>query len=91
VEAEFYLSTGGQPDQSQLPFYVLAASRIAAALLFVIGGIAALGGLNRMPRTRKQGSGIGLSLCKQIVLLHRGTIQVQSAEGEGTTFMLRFS
>lgn len=41
--------------------------------------------------TRKQGSGIGLSLCKQIVLLHRGTIQVQSAEGEGTTFMLRFN
>ncbi|WP_299991825.1 ATP-binding protein [uncultured Pontibacter sp.] len=40
--------------------------------------------------TRKQGSGIGLSLCKQIVLLHRGTIQVQSAPGEGTTFMLRF-
>jgi two-component system, NtrC family, nitrogen regulation sensor histidine kinase NtrY len=40
--------------------------------------------------TRKQGSGIGLSLCKQIIMLHRGTIQVQSAEGEGTTFMLRF-
>ncbi|WP_018478723.1 sensor histidine kinase [Pontibacter roseus] len=40
--------------------------------------------------TRKQGSGIGLSLCKQIVLLHRGTIQVQSAEGEGTAFVLRF-
>jgi signal transduction histidine kinase len=40
--------------------------------------------------TKKQGSGIGLSLCKQIVLLHRGTIQVQSAEGEGTAFILRF-
>jgi len=40
--------------------------------------------------TKKQGSGIGLSLCKQIVMLHRGTIQVQSAEGEGTAFILRF-
>ncbi|GAB3200832.1 signal transduction histidine kinase [Pontibacter aydingkolensis] len=39
--------------------------------------------------TKKQGSGIGLSLCKQIVLLHRGTIQLQSAEGEGTVFTLR--
>ena len=40
--------------------------------------------------TRKKGSGIGLSLCKQIVMLHRGTIQVQSEEGEGTVFILRF-
>ena len=40
--------------------------------------------------TKKQGSGIGLSLCKQIILLHRGTIQVHSVEGEGTTFTLRF-
>lgn len=40
--------------------------------------------------TRKSGSGIGLSLCKQIMMLHRGNIQVQSAEGEGTAFMLQF-
>ncbi len=40
--------------------------------------------------TKKQGSGIGLSLCKQIIMLHRGTIQVQSAEGVGTAFLLRF-
>ncbi|MFT3823432.1 MAG: HAMP domain-containing sensor histidine kinase [Chitinophagaceae bacterium] len=40
--------------------------------------------------TKKSGSGIGLSLCKQIMLLHRGTIQVQSVEGEGTAFMLVF-
>jgi signal transduction histidine kinase len=38
--------------------------------------------------TRKNGSGIGLSLCKQIVMLHRGNIQVQSIEGEGTAFLL---
>ncbi|WP_299824859.1 HAMP domain-containing sensor histidine kinase [uncultured Pontibacter sp.] len=41
--------------------------------------------------TKKQGSGIGLSLCKQIVLLHKATIQLQSAEGEGTAFTLRFN
>lgn len=40
--------------------------------------------------TKKAGSGIGLSLCKQIVMLHRGTIQVQSKEGEGTSFVLQF-
>jgi two-component system nitrogen regulation sensor histidine kinase NtrY len=40
--------------------------------------------------TRKAGSGIGLSLCKQIMLLHRGSIQVQSTPGEGTVFMLTF-
>lgn len=40
--------------------------------------------------TRKTGSGIGLSLCKQIMMLHKGTIQVQSVEGEGTAFLLHF-
>jgi signal transduction histidine kinase len=40
--------------------------------------------------TRKTGSGIGLSLCKQIMMLHKGNIQVQSAEGEGTAFLLSF-
>lgn len=40
--------------------------------------------------TKKHGSGIGLSLCKQIIMLHRGNIQVQSVEGEGTAFLLQF-
>ena len=40
--------------------------------------------------TKKSGSGIGLSLCKQIMLLHKGNIQVQSIEGEGSAFMLHF-
>jgi signal transduction histidine kinase len=38
----------------------------------------------------KSGSGIGLSLCKQIMMLHKGNIQVQSIEGEGTAFLLQF-
>lgn len=40
--------------------------------------------------TKKSGSGIGLSLCKQIIMLHRGTIQLKSKEGVGTSFSLRF-
>ena len=32
------------------------------------------------------GSGLGLSITKSAVLLHRGTIQAESKEGEGTTF-----
>lgn len=40
--------------------------------------------------TKKSGSGIGLSLCKQIMMLHKGNIQVQSVEGEGTAFLLLF-
>jgi two-component system, NtrC family, nitrogen regulation sensor histidine kinase NtrY len=40
--------------------------------------------------TKKTGSGIGLSLCKQIMMLHKGTIQVQSVEGEGSAFLLQF-
>lgn len=40
--------------------------------------------------TKKSGSGIGLSLCKQIMMLHKGNIQVHSVEGEGTAFLLQF-
>jgi two-component system nitrogen regulation sensor histidine kinase NtrY len=40
--------------------------------------------------TRKSGSGIGLSLCKQIMMLHKGNIQVQSVEDEGSVFILSF-
>ncbi len=40
--------------------------------------------------TKKSGSGIGLSLCKQIMMLHKGNIQVQSEEGVGTAFLLQF-
>ena len=41
--------------------------------------------------TKKTGSGIGLSLCKQIMLLHKGNIQVQSTEGHGSAFLLQFA
>ena len=34
--------------------------------------------------TRQGGSGIGLSLCRQILRLHRGEIRIQSEEGSGT-------
>lgn len=40
--------------------------------------------------TKKSGSGIGLSLCKQIMMLHKGNIQVNSVGGEGTVFLLTF-
>jgi nitrogen fixation/metabolism regulation signal transduction histidine kinase len=40
--------------------------------------------------TKKNGSGIGLSLCKQIMMLHRGNMQVQSVEGQGTAFLMQF-
>ena len=40
--------------------------------------------------TKKSGSGIGLSLCKQIMMLHKGNVQVQSVEGKGTGVSLLF-
>jgi signal transduction histidine kinase len=40
--------------------------------------------------TKKKGSGIGLSLCKQIMTLHGGQIQVRSREGAGTEMRLIF-
>ncbi|HEX8658692.1 MAG TPA: ATP-binding protein, partial [Hymenobacter sp.] len=40
--------------------------------------------------TRPNGSGIGLSLAKQIMQLHKGSIQVHSIEGAGSAFQLWF-
>ncbi|MGB0175614.1 MAG: sensor histidine kinase [Owenweeksia sp.] len=40
--------------------------------------------------TRKNGSGIGLTLSKNIMKLHQGNITVQSQEGEGALFLLSF-
>ncbi|MFD2248378.1 sensor histidine kinase [Pontibacter ruber] len=40
--------------------------------------------------SHKDGSGIGLSLAKHIMLLHKGSIQVESKEGEGSVFKLLF-
>jgi len=40
--------------------------------------------------TKKSGSGIGLSLSKQIMRQHLGTISVKSKLNEGTEFLLRF-
>lgn len=34
--------------------------------------------------TKEEGSGIGLSLSRQIIRMHKGQIEMQSAEGEGT-------
>jgi two-component system nitrogen regulation sensor histidine kinase NtrY len=40
--------------------------------------------------TKEQGSGIGLSLSRQIMRLHEGSLSCRSKEGEGSVFTLRF-
>ncbi|MBN1626682.1 MAG: ATP-binding protein, partial [Deltaproteobacteria bacterium] len=41
--------------------------------------------------TKKNGSGIGLSISRQILRLHNATIRARSTPNEGTVFTLRFS
>jgi signal transduction histidine kinase len=40
--------------------------------------------------TKKEGNGIGLAVCSEIVKSHHGTIQVESQLGQGSTFCLTF-
>jgi len=39
--------------------------------------------------TKNDGTGIGLSLCRQIVQLHKGSLSVVSAAGAGAVFLIR--
>ena len=39
--------------------------------------------------TKSTGTGIGLSLCRQIILKHGGTITIDSQEGCGSTFIIK--
>ena len=39
--------------------------------------------------TKPSGTGIGLSLCRQIILKHGGTIRMESQQGKGTTFIIQ--
>lgn len=39
--------------------------------------------------TKDEGSGIGLSLCRQIVHMHKGSLSVISKVGEGAVFVIR--
>ena len=40
--------------------------------------------------TKKTGTGVGLTLSKQIMLLHKGNLLLESEEGVGSTFILQF-
>jgi nitrogen fixation/metabolism regulation signal transduction histidine kinase len=41
--------------------------------------------------TREQGSGIGLSLCRQIIQSHGGSIRMESAPGKGTRVVIHLN
>ena len=40
--------------------------------------------------TKRHGTGVGLSLVRQIIRSHRGQVGVRSAPGAGTTFRISF-
>lgn len=40
--------------------------------------------------TKKDGSGIGLSLSRQILRMHKGSLEVRSEEGKGAVFTMKF-
>jgi signal transduction histidine kinase len=42
-------------------------------------------------RREVEGSGIGLAIVKNMIMLHSATIEVDSKEGDGTQFKMRFT
>ena len=40
--------------------------------------------------TKRQGSGVGLTLVRQIATVHGGTVGISDTEGGGTTVSMRF-
>ncbi|MBM3244659.1 MAG: PAS domain S-box protein [Candidatus Omnitrophica bacterium] len=40
--------------------------------------------------TKKEGTGLGLSICHNIIKSHNGSIDIESVQTKGTTFIIRF-
>ena len=56
----------------------------------ILPGVFERYGANLHGQRHKIGSGLGLYICKMILVLHGGTIQVQSKPHEGTRFIMTF-
>ena len=45
--------------------------------------------LHETQEVNKQGVGLGLSICKEIITAFGGTVDIQSEEGRGTDFIIK--
>ena len=84
---------GSEAPTLQLSGQVAADNRVALQVADNGPGIAA----DRLEQifvpfytTKTNGSGVGLSLSRQLMRLHRGSLQVRSEAGQGTVFTLLF-
>ena len=83
VESEVMISTIFQDNK-----YVISVSDNGVGISNeIIGKLFRIETKYSTPGTLEEmGTGLGLILCKEFVLMHGGTIWVDSIEGEGTSF-----
>lgn len=91
IYIQIYSSTVGDTELLELQIKDTGEGISAEALPYIFDRFYQVDpDIYRGASQKPQGTGIGLALTKELVVLLNGSIEAQSTKGEGTTFILKF-